>query len=145
MNRTQKGALLNLSAFLVSIAFLSYLFITIFALRSLPNRTAVMIWLLTFSTLFGWWVLLLRKRQNPSEPEADERDKAIMRNAVLVSFISTWLLLAAATLIPALVLGESGSVPVYILTFINFGVFLVAGLVYTVAILVQNRCGSNNE
>jgi len=145
MNRTQKGALLILSGFIVNIAILGYLFITIFVLKSLPKRAAAVVLLLLLATQFGWWVLLLRKKQSPSEPEADERDKAIMRNAVLVSFISTWLLLEAATLIPAIILGEAGSVPVYILTFINFGVFLMAGLVYAVAILVQYRYGSKNE
>jgi len=145
MNRTQKGALLILSGFIVNFAILGYLFITIFVLKSLPKRSAAVVLLLLLAMQFGWWVLLLRKRQSPAEPEADERDKAIMRNAVLVSFISTWLLLEAATLIPALMLGEAGSVPVYILTFINFGVFLMAGLVYAVAILVQYRYGSKNE
>ena len=36
-----------------------------------------------------------------------------------------------------LVLGGGGSVPVYVLTFILFGVRLMAGLVYSVVILVQ--------
>jgi len=137
MNRTQKSALLNLSGFLVNIVFLGYLLITIFVLKSLPNRPVGIVWLLLFGVLFGGWALLLRKRQNSAEPEADERDKAIMRNAILVSFVSTWLFLAVATLVPALVLGEAGSVPVYVLTFTNFAVFLLAGLVYSVAILVQ--------
>ena len=137
MNKTQKGALLNLSGFLVNIGFFSYLFITIFGFRTPPNRSAAVVVLLVFAAQFGWWILLLRRRQSPTEPEADERDKTIMKNAILVSFVSTWLLLAVATLIPALVLGQAGSLPVFLLPFINFGVFALAGVVYFVAILTQ--------
>jgi hypothetical protein len=137
MNRTQKSALFNLSGFVVNIAFFCYLFVTIFVYKSLPNRTAEAIWLPVLVLLFGSGLLLLRKKQSPVEPQADERDKAIMKNAVLVSFVATWLLLAAATVVPALTLGEAGAVPVYLLPFINWGVFVGAGIVYTVAILVQ--------
>jgi len=137
MNRTQSSALLNLSAFLANIAIFCYIFLTIFVFRSPPNGLALIIFLLVFTLQLSWWILLFHKRQSPVEPRADERDKAIMKNAVLASFVSTWIFLAAATVIPALVLGEAGGVPVYILTFINWGVFVGAGLVYTVAMLVQ--------
>jgi hypothetical protein len=145
MNRTQKTAWFNVSAFLASIAIFSYLFITIFALKRLPNRAAIAVLLLVFGAQFAWWIFLLRKRQSPAEPEADERDKAIMRNAILTSFISTWLLLEVATLLPALLLGQAGCLPVFLLPFINFGVLLTAGLIYFVAILVQYGCGGRDE
>ena len=137
MNRTQKSALVNLSLFLVNVAFFGYLFLTIFVFKSLPDRTGALIWLPPLTVLFGSAFFLLRKKQSPTEPQADERDRAIMRNAVLVSFVAAWLFLATATVIPALVLGEAGSVPVYLLPFINWGVFVGAGIVYTIAILIQ--------
>ncbi len=137
MNRTQKGALLNLSGFLLNIAAFSYLLITIFGFRTLPNRAALVVVLLLFAAQAGWWVFFFRRKQSPVEPQADERDRTIMKNAVLVSFVSTWLLLAAATLIPALVLGQAGSLPVFLLPFINFGVFVLAEVAYFVAVLVQ--------
>jgi len=137
MNRTQKSALLNLSMFLVNVAFLGYLFFTIFAFRRLPNRPGMIVWLLVVALQVGGSVLLARRKQSPVEPQADERDKAIMKNAILVGFVATWLLLAFTTLTEALVLGEAGAVPVYALTFINWGVFAATGVVYTVAILIQ--------
>ncbi len=137
MNRAQKSALFNLSGFVVNVAIFCYLFVTIFAFKTLPNRTAEAIWLPVLVLWFGSALLLLRRKQSPVEPRADERDKAIMKNAILVSFVATWLLLAAATLVLALMLGEAGAVPVYLLTFINLGVFVGAGIVYTVAILAQ--------
>ncbi len=137
MNRTQRSALFNLSGCLVNIVFFCYLFLAIFVFQSLPNRAVAAIWLPALGILFGSGLLLVRKKQSPTEPEADERDKAIMKNAVLASFVATWLLLAAVTITLALMLGEAGSVPVYILTFINLGMLAGAGIVYTVAILVQ--------
>jgi Zn-dependent protease len=138
MNKTQKSAWLCLFAILLGSAVLAYLGLRIFVLHSLPHshmgRSWPMIALLTF---IGLTFVLMRRKQSPVEPEGDERDKAIMRNAILVSFVSTWLFLAVATLISALILGEAGSVPVYILTFINVGVLLLAMLVYSVAVLVQ--------
>jgi hypothetical protein len=137
MNRAQKTALLNLSAFVANIAIFCYLFVTIFVFRSLPNPAAAAIWLPLLVLWFGVGLLLLRTKQSPVEPQADERDKTIMKNAVLVGFVATWLLLAAVTLVLALLLGEAGTVPVYLLTFINWGVFVGTGIVYTIAILVQ--------
>jgi hypothetical protein len=145
MNRTQKGAFITLLAFLVNAAFFGYLFIRIFLLKSLPRKSEVVPLLLASAALVAWCVALSRRRQSPAEPEADERDKAIMKNAVFAGFISILLLLAATVLVLAIVLGEAGSVPVYVLTFILFGVCLMAGLVYSVAILVQYRLGGRDE
>ncbi|MEN6575200.1 MAG: hypothetical protein ABFD90_02565 [Phycisphaerales bacterium] len=146
MNRTQKGALMTLSAFLLNAAFLGYLFIRIFVLKGLPRMSESAPLLLAFAAMATWWVALSRRRQSPAEPEADERDKAIMKNAILAGFISILLFLAATVLVLAIVVGEAGSVPVYVLTFILFGVCLAAGLVYSVAILVQyGRAGKGDS
>ena len=144
MNRTQKTAWLNVSGFLMGVILLSYPLIMILAFRRLPNRIVVAVLLLVFAAQFGWWIFLLRKKQSPAEPEADERDKVIMRNAVLISFVSTWLLLAAATLLPMLLLGSAGSLPVFLLPLINMGVFSLVGLVYFAAVLVQYRRGGEH-
>jgi hypothetical protein len=145
MNRTQKSALLNLVAFLVNLALLGYVVIMIFVLRRVPTGWAGIVWLLVFAAVFGWGALLFRRSQSSAEPAADERDRAIRRNAVAVSFFSTWLLLAGATLIPAYVLGQGGSVPVYVLTFVNISLFLTAMLIYSAAILVQYGREVNDE
>jgi len=136
---------MTLSAFLVNAAFLGYLFIRIFVLRGLPRVSDMVPLLLVVAGMAAWWVALSRRKQSPAEPEADERDKAITKNAVLAGFISILLLLAATVLILALMLGEAGSVPVYVLTFILLGVCLAAGLVYAVAILLQYRLGGRDE
>lgn len=138
MNRAQKGALISLSAFVLSVAVFGYLFIRIFALKSLPQSHIGRLWpILAFAALIGGWVVLLRKRQSPAEPEADERDSQIVRRAVLIGFVTTWVLLALVTLALGLVLGQTGTVPVYVLTFIHLGLFVAVMLVYLVVVLVQ--------
>jgi hypothetical protein len=137
VNRAQKGALVSLSAFTLGVAILSYLFIRIFILKSLPQSLIGKLWpVLAFAALIGWWIVLLRRRQSPIEPEADERDSLIMKRAVQTAFVATWVLLAAVTLVLGLVLGQAGTVPVYVLTFIHFGLFAVAMLVYSAVVLV---------
>jgi len=85
----------------------------------------------------GISAVLLRIKQSRAEVDFDERDNSIKKNAVLVSFVSLWVLLFAASIIPGFVAGDAGSIPVCLLPIINFGVFLIVMLVYSVAILVQ--------
>jgi hypothetical protein len=137
MNRAQKGALISLSAFALSVAVFSYLLIRILALKSLPQSHLGKLWpILAFAALIGWWVVLLRKRQSQAEPEADERDALIMKRAAQIAFVATWILLAAVTVVLGLALGQAGVVPVYVLTFIHFGLFIAAMLVYFAAVLI---------
>ena len=137
MNRAQKGALVSLSGFTLGVAILSYLFIRIFILESLPQSLVGKLWpVLAFAALIGWWIVLLRRRQSSIEPEADERDALIMKRAAQIAFGATWVLLAAVTLVLGLALGQAGTVPVYVLTFIHFGLFVVAMLIYFAVALV---------
>lgn len=137
MNRAQKGALVSLSAFALSVSVLSYLFVRVLVLKSLPHSHIGKLWpALAFAALAGWWIVLLHKRQSANEPEADERDRLIMKRAAQIAFVATWVLLAAVTLVLGLVLGQTGAVPVYVLTFIHFGLFVAAMLIYFAAALV---------
>ncbi len=140
MNSTQKTAWIFLFTFLLGAAMFAYVG-SIFVFGHMPpspfgrigSAVAVLIPLL----VTGLTILFIARRQSPAEPEADERDKAIMKKAVAASFVTLSLLLAVVILILSLTLGQTGSVPVYALTIILCGVFLLAGLVYSVAILVQ--------
>jgi len=102
-------------------------------------------WLLVilFFTIVS--VVLLRIKQSRAEVDFDERDNAIKKNAVMVSFISLWALLIAASIIPTLIVGDEGAIPVFFLPIINFGVFLIIMIIYSVAILVQYGRGAKGE
>lgn len=138
MNRAQKIAWFNLVGTLLCFAFGIYIAVRIYVLKSLPESLLGKCWpIIAFYGLVILSILLIRRKQSRAEPDFDERDELIKKRAVQISFVSAWLLLAIATLIPALILGQTGSIPIYLLTFINLGVFLTALLIYSVAILVQ--------
>ena len=146
MNNTQKRALFTLSVSILLIAFGVIIFNSMF----MPgNRTAgvkfvkVWIWLILAASVGG--AVFVHFKRKASEVDNDERDNSIKKNAVLVSFISLWVLLFAAGIIPSFVAGDAGSIPVCLLPIINFGVFLIAMLVYSVAILVQYGRGIKGE
>jgi hypothetical protein len=127
---------------LLYLAINIYTGVELFALRRFPKGTY---WLgIVFYLLIGISIIFVRKKQSPAEPNSDERDELIKKRAVRISFISAWLLLASANLIAALILGQDGSIPVYLLSLTNVTVFLIALLIYSVAILIQYSWGGKN-
>ncbi len=137
MNKTQKCAWFNSVGTLLYFAYNIYFTVEIFILRRQPERFVKFCLFLAFWLVIGIAIVFIRKKQSPGEPDSDERDELIKKRAVRISFISAWLLLAAATIIAARILGQDGSIPVYLLSLINASVFLMALLIYSVAILVQ--------
>ena len=137
MNKTQKVAWFNLVGILLCFAVLGHLFVEIFILKRLPEGFGRFFGLLAYCLLLGGAFIFLRRKQSPAEVDSDERDNLIKKRAVIASFVSVWVLLAAATIIPRFVVGVEGSIPVWLLAFINLGVLLIALLVYSVAVLVQ--------
>ena len=136
MNKTQKSAWFGLVATLAFLLLSLFLFIEIAILKKmlLPMN------LLGATLLFGVGVasvIFICKKQSPIEVETDERDKLIQTRAIVVSFISVGVLLALTCLILRFIIGISGTIAVWELTLINFFIFYVALLVYSVAILVQ--------
>lgn len=147
MNKTQKGAIYCLVTFLFCVVVMAYSFISIFILKSWPESFFSRFWsMIAYFVFIPASIIFLRKKQSPNEPDFDERDDLIKKRAMMVSFVSVWILLAAACIIPRFIVGETGAIPVYVLPILNFGVFLGVGLVYSVAVLVQyRRGGKDNE
>ena len=137
MNRTQKVAWFNLAMVLLGIAIGVWVIVEVVFLRRLPEGFAVAWPLIVFWLLVVIAVISLGRKQSPAEVDADERDNVIKSKAVLASFVSVWVLLAVSSVIPRFVVGGEGSIPVFLLAFINVGILLVAMLVYCVAVLVQ--------
>lgn len=145
MNRFQKLAWFNLVGILLCFAVLGHLFVEIFILKRLPESILGKFWpIIAYCVLTVISIILLRKKQSPAEVDSDERDNLIKKRAVIASFVSVWVLLAAASAIPRFVVGVKGSIPVWLLAFINLGVLLIALLVYSVAVLVQYSWGGKD-
>ncbi len=140
MNKTQKGAWFTFGVAILLLTFGLIIFTQMFA-DGATSITLVRIWSLVILFFMGISAVLLRVKQRRAEMDFDERDNSIKKNAVLVSFISLWILLFAASIIPSFVAGDAGSIPVCLLPIINLGVFLIVMLVYSVAVLVQYGWG----
>ncbi len=140
MNKTQKGAWFIFGVSILLLTFGLIIFTQMFAAGA-TSMTLVRIWLLVILFFMVISAVLLRIKQSRAEVDFDERDNSIKKNAVLVSFVSLWVLLFAASIIPGFVAGDAGSIPVCLLPIINFGVFLIVMLIYSVAILVQYGWG----
>ena len=149
MNKTQRRALFTLSISIMLIAFGAIIFTSMF----MPgDRTAgvklVKVWMWVILAISAGGAVFVHLKRRTPEVDSDERDRYIKKNAILVSFISLWILLFVSSLIPGFVAGDMGSIPVDLLPIINMGVFLVAMLVYSVAVLFQYGReveGENNE
>jgi uncharacterized Tic20 family protein len=143
MNKTQKSAWFSLAAALTCIASFGYIFVQFFVRKKL-GLTGVWPLLAAYGVLLGVPIIFLRKKQSPREVDKDERDSLIEKRAVIAAFVSIWILLFAATIIPRFIVGLDGSIPVWSLAFINVGILLIVLFVYSVAVLVQYGRGGKD-
>lgn len=149
MNKTQKGALFSLVNFLLLIIFSVHstkIIRAIFSPEGYPNALKIVLsWAFLIFGFMGLSAFLLyRKKQSSAEVESDERDNLIKKRAVLVCFISVWILLIASYAILWYIVGLDGSIPLCILPLIYLGVFFAAMLVYNVAVLIQYGKGDKD-
>lgn len=145
MNKTQKVAWFNLVGILVFLAISIYIAIKILVFRRLSVGFGTIWPLVAFYFLIPIIVIVMRKKQSLKEVDADERDNLIKRRAVLASFVSVWILLFAASIVPQLIVGPEGFVPAWLLSIINLGVLFGAMLVYCVAVIIQYGLGRKGE
>lgn len=109
MNKTQRRALFTLSISILLIVFGVIIFTSMF---TPGDRTTgiqlvkVWIWLILAISVGG--VAFVHWKRRASEVDNDERDNSIKKNAVLVSFISLWVLLFAASIIPCSIVEQEG-------------------------------------
>jgi uncharacterized membrane-anchored protein len=145
MNKTQRRALFTLIISIVLIAFGVIIFNSMFTPGDrIAGVRLVKAWMwLILAVAVGGAVFVHFKRA--AEVDNDERDSYIKKNAVLVSFVSLWILLFAASLIPGFIAGDMGSIPVDLLPIINMGVFLIAMLIYSISILAQYNWRGKGE
>jgi len=142
MNRTQKTAWVNLIMILLGIAIGVWRTVEVFILGRISEGNYWFWPLMVIYLMIGASIIFIRRKQSPAEVDSDERDDLIKKRAVLASFVSVWILLYVASVIPWLTLGPEGSIPVWLLLFINLGVFFIVTVVYSVAILLQYGWGN---
>jgi hypothetical protein len=136
MNKAQKCAWFNL----IMAAILLVLLPT--RMLSLPSRFLDGLALFFVFGVIVLFVLLFRKKQGVVE--FDERDKLIHKRSLLVVYFVIWGFFITACIVPYLMFGPTGSIPVYIMPVILYGTFIVTMLVHSVLILVQYGRGGKD-
>jgi hypothetical protein len=137
MNKTQKGAWLNVITFLFVLVLVVYFIIQMGIRHRLPELIFVLIWVPIFILVMIVGLFFICRKQSPTEPDFDERDRLIEHRAVLAAFVSVWVTLAAESIIPKFIVGSDGSLPVWLLPIMNGCLFIIVWLVYSIAVLVQ--------
>jgi len=141
MNRTQKGAWFGLGGAVLGLSFMGTFYAAVFAPGDKVVGLETVKFLVGLSVAyFLVGLMLVFRRQSPVEPESDERDKTIQKNAAIACFISVGVSLGLASFIPSLVVGRAGSIPVFLLGVFNLIILQIACFVYGVAILIQYGC-----
>ncbi|MHC4476830.1 MAG: hypothetical protein ACYTEL_14380 [Planctomycetota bacterium] len=144
MNKTQKAAWVSLALTVLLVAF-SIRWIIMASTATTITKSALLLWFLLFCGIAALAIVLFRRKQSPVEVDLDERDRLIKTRAVQISYISLWVFLVAASIVPNLILGDSGAIPVSVLPPVLFLIFLIVMLVWSVAILVQYGWGIKGE
>ena len=138
MNKTQRAAWFTLGVSTLLIIFGALIFTS---MLTPGDRTAgvrlVKVWAWLIPAFLAGGVAFVHWKRRTPELDCDERDNGIKKNAVLVAFISLWLLLIAASIILSCVTGGQGSILVCLLPVINIGVFIIVMVVYSVTVLIQ--------
>jgi hypothetical protein len=136
MNKAQKCAWFNLIMAAILLVLLPTRILS-FSSRFLDG----LVFFIVFGVI-GLFVLLFRKKQGVVE--FDERDKLIHKRSLLVVYFVIWGFFITACIVPYLMFGPTGSIPVYIMPVILYGTFIVAMLVHSVLILVQYGRGGKD-
>ena len=136
MNKAQKCAWFNLIMTVILLVLLPT------RILCLPSRFLDgLVFFFVFGVI-GLFVLLFRKKQGVVE--FDERDKLINKRSLLAGYFVIWGFFITACIVPYLMFGPTGSIPVYIMPVILYGTFIVTMLVHSVLILVQYGRGGKD-
>jgi hypothetical protein len=96
-----------------------------------------------FLGLLGFGVLFFRKK--PGKVLTDERDQLINMRSNVLAYAIFWVIYAlAAALLPPLVYGQDGAVPVSVVQISVFGGLILVYVVMSIAILVQYAGGTKD-
>ena len=137
MNRTQKTMLCVLVMMTATIVmFVCELFRLFVTKKPYESSSGWILSLIIVAIIIPLLIWVL-KRQNPKEPEADERDKQITNRAAMAAFISAWIILPIVSVIPQFVFGNNCCIPAWSFPLIGMGVLAIVSIVYSATVLVQ--------
>ncbi len=140
MNKAQKCAWFNLALTLVMIALHSAAFLMIAMIGYVPKTLNTIGFFVVFG-LIGISAVIFKRKQKFSKVEFDERDKFINKRVLVVDCFFIWAILLAGCVIFWRYLGPDGTVRVYALCALLYGMFLIAMIVHSVTTLLLYGSG----
>lgn len=143
MNKAQKCAWFNLVLTLVITVLHASAFLMIAYRGYLPQRLNTIGFIVVFG-LIGISAVIFKRKQKFSEVEFDERDKFINKRALVVDYFFLWVLLIICCVVFWYYLGPDGTVRIYALCGLLYGLFLAAMLVHSLATLILYGSGKIN-
>lgn len=148
MNKTQKGATAVLIIATLLLLFIISVPLILFSNSLIVEISPLFFFVLTFLVM-GLSVILLRKKQSPSEVDYDERDILIKQKAIFASYITLWILVSIICIVPGIFIDRTAIATYWpnILPIELFLMYIIVKLVYALTILVQYgwKKESNNE
>ena len=135
MSVQEKQAWYQLAA--IVFALISYL-LYFFFLGVMPVLLAF-----SFFALVGIASGIGDKKRREGKVLKDERDRAISKSATLAGYRFFWIYFAAACMIPLLVKGEQGTIPVIVLPWMLIGGAILIHMTRSLVVIALYRRGSN--
>ena len=152
MNKSQKETMVVLILSMILLLFSITLAIAWFSYEPILEIPPLFFFMLTFLVM-GLSVILLRRKQSPSEVDYDERDVAIKQKAIFASYITLWILVF--TLSTAWVVNAEHGIfakpdvqkmVMFSPPIVVFLMYLIVKIVYSLTILTQyGRGGKHGE
>lgn len=140
MNKAQKCAWFNVTLTLVMIALHGTAFLMIATKGYVPRALNTVGFIVVFG-LIGVSAVIFKRKQKFSEVEFDERDKFINKRVLVVDYFFIWAVLLAGCVIFWRYLGPDGTVRIYALCALLYGLFLVAMIVHSLTTLILYGSG----
>ena len=144
MNKAQKCAWFSLILTLVMIALHGAAFLMIAMMGYVPRTLNTIGFFVVFG-LLGISAVIFRRKQKFSKIEFDERDKFINKRVLVVDYFFIWAALLAGCVIFWRYLGPDGTVRVYALCVLLYGLFLVVMIVHSLTTLILYGSGSGKN
>ncbi len=135
LNKAQKCAWFNLILTLVITALHGAAFLMIAMIGYVPRTLNTIGFFVVFG-LIGISAVIFKRKQKFSEVEFDERDKFINKRVLVVDYFFIWAMLLAGCVIFWQYLGPEGTVRIYALCALLYGLFLIAMMVHSLATLI---------
>lgn len=144
MNIAQKYAWSNL-VIIAGTLVLTAAVVGILAWRSGAGRAYDGVPLVAFLGLLGVSSRVFQEKRRKGGAAFDERDQVIYERSLSAAHSVFWLFFVGACMIPILIVGTRGSVPVYVLPIILGGGGVLVTVVQSVVILIQYGLGGEHH